>query len=55
MIEVKFQVFLKEIQDGVCIKKRCYIRRADLEELDKAVYLWFAQQHCRELQSVVHC
>ena len=45
--KVKLQTFLTELQDGDCIKKRRIVRRADLEELDKAVYLWFVQQRCK--------
>ena len=40
----KLRAFVTEIQDGDCIKKRCIVRRANLEELDKAVYLWLVQQ-----------
>ena len=45
--KAKLQTFLTEIQDGDCIKRRCIVRRANLEELDKAVYLWFVQQRCK--------
>ena len=45
--EVKIQTFLTDIQDSDCIKKRRIVRRADLEALDKAVYLWFVQQRCK--------
>ncbi len=45
--KAKYQAFLTEIQDGDCIKKRRIVRRANLEELDKAVYLWFFQQRCK--------
>lgn len=43
--KVKLQTFLTKIQDGDCFKKRQIVRRASLEELDKAVYLsnWFVQ------------
>ena len=41
--EAKLQTFLTEIQDSNCIKKRRIVRRADLEALDKAIYLWFVQ------------
>jgi IS30 family transposase len=44
--QAKLQTFLTEIQDGDCIKKRRIVRRANLEALDKAVYLWFVQQRC---------
>ena len=45
--EEKLQAFQKEIRDGDCIKKRKTAKRADLSELDKAVYLWFVQQRCK--------
>ena len=45
--EAKLQQFMTEIEDGECIKKRRIVRRADLQELDKAVYLWFVQQRCK--------
>jgi hypothetical protein len=47
--KVKLQTFLTKIQDGDCFKKRQIVRRASLEELDKAVYLsnWFVQQRCK--------
>ena len=45
--QAKLQTFLTEIQDGDCIKKRRIVRRANLEALDKAVYLWFVQQRCK--------
>ena len=48
--KAKFQTFLTEIQDGDCIKKK----RIVLDALDKAVYLWFVQQRCKEPRSVVH-
>ena len=43
----KLKAFLKEIEDGSCVKKRRIVRRANLEDLDKAVYLWFVQQRCK--------
>ena len=43
----KLKAFLKEIEDGSCVKKRRIVRRANLEDLDKAVYLWFVQQCCK--------
>ena len=43
----KLQAFMREIEDGDCIKKRKIARRADLHELDRAVYLWFVQQRCK--------
>ena len=39
--EAKLKKFLAEVQEGDCVKKRQIVRRANLEELDKAVYLWF--------------
>ena len=39
--------FLTDFQDGDCIKK-WIVRRANLDALDKAVYLWFVQQRCKE-------
>ena len=45
--KAKLQTFLMEIQDGDCIKKRQIVRRANLDALDKAVYLWFIQQRCK--------
>ena len=42
--KAKLQTFLTEIQDGDCIKKKRIVRRANLDALDKAVYLWFVQQ-----------
>ena len=45
--KAKLQTFLTEIQDGDCIKKRRIVRRANLDALDKVVYLWFVQQHCK--------
>ena len=48
------QTFLTEIQDGDCIKKKRIVRRANLDALDKAVYLWFVQQRCKEPRSMVH-
>ncbi len=45
--KAKLQSFLTEIHDGDCIKKRKIVRRADLHELDRAVYLWFVQQRCK--------
>ena len=44
--KAKLQTFLTEIQDGDCTKGRI-IRRPNLDALDKAVYLWFVQQHCK--------
>ena len=53
--KAKLQTFLTVIQDGDCInKKRQIVRRANLDALDKAVYLWFVQQRCKEPRSVVH-
>ena len=52
--KAKLQTFLTEVQDGDCIKKRRIVRRANLYALDKAVYLWFVQQRCKEPRSVVH-
>ena len=43
----KLRSFLTEVQEGDCIKKRRVVRRADLDKLDKAVYLWFVQQRCK--------
>ena len=43
----KLQTFLTEIQDGGCINNRRIVRRANLQPLDKAVYLWFVQLHCK--------
>ena len=45
--ESKLRSFMKEIEDGDCIKKRKIVRRADLDLVDKAVYLWFIQQRCK--------
>lgn len=45
--KAKLTTFLTEIEDGACVKKRRIARRADLEKLDKAVYLWFVQQRCK--------
>ncbi len=45
--KAKLQTFMIEIEDGDCIKKRKIVRRADLHELDRAVYLWFIQQRCK--------
>ena len=45
--EEKLRAFQKEINDGNCIKKRKTVKKADLLELDKAVYLWFVQQRCK--------
>ena len=45
--EKKLQAFQKEIKDSDCIKKRKTVKKADLSELDKAVYLWFVQQRCK--------
>ena len=42
--EEKLQDLQKKIQDGDCIQKRKTVKKADLLELDKAVYLWFIQQ-----------
>ena len=44
--KAKLQTFLTEIQDGDCTKRRI-VRRANLDALDKAVYLWFVQQRCK--------
>ena len=52
--KAKLQTFLTEIQDGDCIKKKWIVRRANLDALDKAVYLWFVQQRCKEPRSLVH-
>ena len=38
--KAKLQTFLMEIQDGDCTKRRI-VRRANLDALVKAVYLWF--------------
>ena len=51
--KAKLQTFLTEIQDGDHIKRRI-VTRANLDALDKAVYLWFVQQRCKEHRSVVH-
>lgn len=45
--KTKLTTFLTEIEDGACVKKRRIVRRAHLEKLDKAVYLWFVQQRCK--------
>ena len=45
--KAKLTAFLTEIEDGACVIKRLIARRADLEKLDKAVYLWFVQQRCK--------
>ena len=45
--KAKLQTFLTEIQDGDCTKKRRIVRRANLDALDKAVYLWFIQLRCK--------
>ena len=42
----KLQTFLTEIQDGGCINNRRIVRRANLQPLDKAVYMWFVQLRC---------
>ena len=52
--KAKLQTFLTEIQDGDCTKKRWIVIRANLDALDKAVYLWFIQQRCKGTPSVVH-
>ena len=50
--EEKLQAFQKEIKDGDRIKKRKTVKKFDLLALDKAVYLWFIQQRCKEHRSV---
>ena len=45
--EEKLQAFQKEITDGNCVKKQKTVKRADLTELDKAVYLWSVQQRSK--------
>ena len=45
--KAKLETVLTEIQDGDCTKKRQFVRRANLDALDKAVYLWFVQQRCK--------
>ena len=35
-----------EIMDGDCMKNRKTMKRAKINELNKAVYLWFIQQRC---------
>ena len=42
--EKKQQAFQKKINDGDCIEKRKTVMKAELAELDKAVYIWFVQQ-----------
>ena len=37
--KAKLQTFLTDFQDGDCIKKKRIVRRANLDALDKAVYL----------------
>ena len=38
--EAKLQAFQKEINEGDCIKKRKTVKRSDLTELDKAVFIY---------------
>lgn len=43
----KLKSFQGEVQEAESLKKRRIVRRADLDKLDKAVYLWFVQQRCQ--------
>ena len=45
--QAKLESFQKEVEEGDCVKKRKIVRRANYEELDKAVYLWFVQQRSK--------
>lgn len=45
--ESKLKIFLSELEDGDCIKKRKIMRLSDFDDLDKAVFLWFIQQRCK--------
>ena len=45
--EEKIQVSHDEVQDIDGLKKQKIIRRADFEELDRAMYYWFIQQRCK--------
>ena len=40
----KIMKFATETQDEQCLKKRCIVRKANDEDFDKAVHIWFMQE-----------